>query len=238
MKGQLYLDTGYDKVTTALLRIIRNDPCGKYKLAFGGGKDSIVVYSLASEARKRAGVNFEPFYAQTGIDPPELVDFIRRNYDVQFYRPKMTMWKGIEKKGLPTRRKRWCCEYLKHFLGRGEVTITGIRWAESPRRKKYGEISYLGKDKVVNPIIDWTNLEVWDYIKSNNLPYCSLYDNGFTRLGCLVCPMTQRKNRLREAELYPKIAEAYKRANRRFYLSKDRTAEEADTYFEEWINYP
>ncbi len=234
MKGQLYLETGYDKESTAILRILRNDPYGEYKLAFGGGKDSIVVYDLAV----KSGIRFESFYAQTGIDPPELVGFIRRNYDMKFYHPKMTMWQGIEKKGLPTRRKRWCCEYLKHFMGKGRVTITGIRWAESPRRRKYGEVSYMGKDKVVNPIIDWTNYEVWDYIKVNNLAYCSLYDNGFTRLGCLICPMTQRKNRLREAKLYPKIAEAYKRANRRFYLRKERTEEEADAYFKEWINYP
>ena len=235
MNGQLYLDTGLDKLAVAIKRLVDNEPIGGYDVAFGGGKDSI----LTVEVVKLSGVPHRLFYAQTGIDPPELVYFIREHYPtVEFVKPKMTMWQGIEKKGLPTRRKRWCCEYLKHFIGKGKTTITGIRWAESPRRKKYGEVSYMGKDKIVNPIIDWTNYEVWEFIKDHSMPYCSLYDNGFTRLGCLVCPMTQRRNRLREAKLYPKIAEAYKRANRRFYLSKDRTDDEADIYFEEWINYP
>ncbi len=234
MKGQLYLDTGLDKFTTAIKRLVDNVPIGGYDLAFGGGKDSIVTEFIAG----KSGVPYRLNYAQTGIDPPELVHFIQEYYFANFIKPRMTMWQGIVKKGLPTRRKRWCCEYLKHFIGKGKTTITGIRWAESARRKKYGEVSYMGKDKLVNPIIDWTDYEVWDFIKTNDLPYCSLYDNGFTRLGCLICPMTQRKNRLREAKLYPKIADAYKRANRRFYLSKERTDEEADNYFNEWINYP
>ena len=238
MKGQLYLDTSYDKETTAIQRLRQNEPgliniSEIYKLAFGGGKDSVVIYDLAI----KSGVRFEPFYAQTGIDPPELVKFIRQNYDMVFYHPQMTMWQGIEKKGLPTRKKRWCCQYLKHFTGKGATTITGIRWAESPRRKKYGVESYLEKDKKVNPIIDWTDFEVWEYIKDNKLPYCPLYDNGFKRLGCLICPMTTRANRLREAELYPKFADSYKRANRRFYIRKGETEAEADKYFKEWINF-
>ncbi len=234
MKGQLYLATGLDKTATAIKRIVDNEPIDKYLLAFGGGKDSILTEHLVM----RSGVPYEPFYAQTGIDPPALVCFIRDYYDVKWQKPKLTMWRGIEMKGLPTRRKRWCCEYLKHFLGKDRVVITGIRWAESARRKKYGVVSHLGKDKVINPIIDWTTFEVWEYIRDNNLPYCSLYDNGFTRLGCLICPMTTRANRLKEAELYPKFAEAYKRANRRFYIRKGRTEAEADEYFKDWINYP
>lgn len=238
MKGQLYLDTGLDKLATAIKRLVDNEPIGGYELAFGGGKDSVVIQHLASLSR----VSHTSRYARTGIDAPELVRFIREHYPrVEFIPPKMTMWQGIELKGLPTRKKRWCCEYLKHFSSKGKVTITGIRWAESPRRKKYGVVDIEGKRIItthINPIIDWTTYEVWDYIKTNNLPYCSLYDDGFARLGCLICPMTTRRNRLKEATLYPKIAEAYKRANRRFYARKEESIVEADEYFEKWINYP
>jgi len=234
LKGQLYLDTGLDKVTTSIERIVTNAPLCGYHFAFGGGKDSIVV----DELLKRSGVIYRKVYAQTGIDPPELVSYIHLYHpDTIFQSHKMSMFAGIEKKGLPTRNRRWCCQYLKHFTSKGNFNVTGIRWAESSRRKKYGVISYLGSDKVLNPIIDWTNYEVWDFIRDNDLPYCKLYDEGWTRLGCLICTMASKKERLREAFLYPKICEAYRRANQRFYDGKGRTESEANEYFEQWINY-
>lgn len=46
-----------------------------------------------------------------------------------------------------------------------------------------------GKDKVViSPIFHWSDTDVWDFIKGNNMPYCDLYDMGFHRIGCLFCP--------------------------------------------------
>ena len=51
-------------------------PDNGYQLAFSGGKDSQAIYHLAVEA----GVPFDPFYNKTGIDPPELVQFLRSNY--------------------------------------------------------------------------------------------------------------------------------------------------------------
>jgi phosphoadenosine phosphosulfate reductase len=231
--GQLYLASGRDKIEEAIARIRQYDT-GNYILAFGGGKDSITVEDLL----KKSGSKYRKIYAQTGIDPPELVLYIRQYHpDTIFQKPKMSMFKGIEKKGLPTRRRRWCCQYLKHFTSKGNFNVTGIRWAESARRRKYGVISYIGSDKVLNPIIDWSTADVWQYIRKNNLPYCKLYDEGWTRLGCLICTMASAKERTREAALYPKIADAYKRANRRFYQAKGRTPQEADEYFEQWLNF-
>lgn len=67
------------------------------------------------------------------------------------------------------------------------------------------------KDKqFLHPIIDWTDKEVWEYIRTYNVPYCELYDKGFTRIGCIMCPMNTKKKK--EAELYPKYAENYRRA--------------------------
>lgn len=42
----------------------------------------------------------------------------------------------------------------------------------------------------INPIIDWSDFEVWEFIRSNGIPYCQLYDEGFSRLGCIGCPMS------------------------------------------------
>lgn len=63
---------------------------------------------------------------------------------------------------------------------------------------------------VLNPIIDWTTDEVWEFIHRYNVPYCELYDQGFTRLGCIGCPMSA--HRKEELDRYPKFKEAYLRA--------------------------
>lgn len=53
---------------------------------------------------------------------------------------------------------------------------------------------------------------VWDFIKSRNIKYCELYDQGFDRLGCIGCPMSGRKGMEKTFEKWPKYKESYKRA--------------------------
>lgn len=105
-----------------------------FYLAFSGGKDSQCLYHIA----KLAGVKFEAHYACTGIDHPELVRFIKRNYpDIVFDLPKISFWKlVIERRMLPTRQLRYCCEVLKETKGANTVTLTGVRRAESAKRSK------------------------------------------------------------------------------------------------------
>lgn len=105
-----------------------------FYLAFSGGKDSQCLYHIA----KLAGVKFEAHYARTGIDHPELVHFIMRNYpDVVWDRPEMTFWDlVIKRRMLPTRQFRYCCEVLKESRGGQTVTLTGVRRAESAQRSK------------------------------------------------------------------------------------------------------
>lgn len=64
----------------------------------------------------------------------------------------------------------------------------------------------------VNPIIDWTDNEVWNFIKENRIPYCDLYNEGFERLGCIGCPMARKKGREREFLRWPKYKDSYLRA--------------------------
>ena len=50
---------------------------------------------------------------------------------------------------------------------------------------------------ILNPIIDWTHKDVWDYLNSRNIEHCKLYDEGYKRLGCIGCPMASKENRKR-----------------------------------------
>lgn len=56
--------------------------------------------------------------------------------------------------------------------------------------REWLEWCYQRNKTVINPIIDWTDDEVWEFIKEFNVPYCKLYDQGHKRLGCIACPMS------------------------------------------------
>ncbi len=213
---------GLNRIEVAIKRLKEFEPNKGlpelgYYLAFSGGKDSVVIYDLAV----KAGVKFDAHYSQGGIDPPELVQFIRKNYPaVKFERPEMSIWKGVMIHGLPRRQARWCCELIKEKNGSGRRVVTGIRWQESPRRRQRQMVETCRTDGTkifIHPIIDWSNSEIWEYIKSNKLPYCSLYDEGFRRLGCVLCPMETPRQTQLELNRFPKLAEAWKRACYRYW---------------------
>lgn len=201
------------------IEILRTfEPPEGYYLAFSGGKDSVCIKALADIA----GVKYDAHYNLTTVDPPELVHFIRDQHpDVEIHRPEQTMWQLIVKKGmLPTRIARWCCEELKERGGHGRLVVTGVRSAESPRRRARNVIEVCRRDvtqKFIHCIKQWTDADVWNFIRENNIAYCSLYDEGFRRLGCILCPFT--RHTAREAARWPKVAEAWHRAAIRAFES-------------------
>ena len=67
-------------------------------------------------------------------------------------------------------------------------------------------------DTVVNPIYDWTDADVWQYIKDNNIETNPLYARGYKRVGCIGCPLATWKQVTKEFDDYPKYKEAYIRA--------------------------
>lgn len=71
------------------------------------------------------------------------------------------------------------------------------------------ETCYKKHRTVINPIIDWDDADVWTYIKREKIPYCSLYDEGFRRLGCIGCPMARPAERAVEFQRWPKYKEQY-----------------------------
>ena len=52
------------------------------------------------------------------------------------------------------------------------------------------EQCFTRRKTVLNPIIDWDDSDVWEFIHEYKVPYCELYDQGYKRLGCIGCPMS------------------------------------------------
>lgn len=97
-----------------------------------------------------------------------------------------------------------------------EYTQTGksgtvMNYDDSPTRRTV-EMCYRTHKTLVNPIIDWEDEDVWEFIHTYNIPYCSLYDEGWKRLGCVGCPLGGEAAMKREFERWPAIRKLYIRA--------------------------
>lgn len=211
-------------------------------ITYSGGKDSEVLLELA----KRSGIKFEVNNSHTTADAPETVYHIRkvfREMELQGIKcnidyPKLSMWQLIPKKLMPpTRLARYCCDYLKESNCKNRMIATGVRWAESPKRKTRGIYEDINRNRdkriklmndnddkrllfercsmqaktVVNPIIDFFDNEIWDFYYSECEYHNPFYNNGLTRCGCIGCPMAS-KRRYTEFRLYPKYKNLYIKA--------------------------
>lgn len=211
-------------------------------LAFSGGKDSTVLERLAA----MAGLKCESHFHRTTLDPPELVRHIKQHYpEVVFDVPPTSMFALILQKGFPPLRTvRYCCEVFKESQGMGKIVLSGIRAQESARRAKYKIFQQCpAKAKIiVNPILNWTTDEIWSFIRTENLPYCCLYDEGFKRIGCVMCPMAYWKQRLKEAQRWPKFYQAFMRCFEKLVIKRKaegkKSWESAEELMRWWMQIP
>ena len=67
-------------------------------------------------------------------------------------------------------------------------------------------------DTVVNPIYDWTDSDVWEFIRKEGIETNPLYAKGYKRVGCVGCPMATYKEKQREFNDYPKYKSLYIKA--------------------------
>lgn len=245
-----------EKEKKAILRLQMFAPSDNqkpYYLAYSGGKDSDAILILA----KLAGVRFEAVNNHTTVDAPETVHYIRSKKDVRIEYPERTMWQLIVDKGLPpTRLMRYCCSELKERGGQGRRVVTGVRWAESLKRKNNTDVvsitskiksaqkiaeklgveydltdrgciilnadndksrdlvedCYLQHKTVINPIVDWSDNDVWEFLHYYGCESNPLYQCGYNRIGCIGCPLISKNKRYKEFTRYPKYKLNYIKA--------------------------
>jgi phosphoadenosine phosphosulfate reductase len=239
---------GKDSTVIADLAVRSGTRC-KFVTSWTGIEYPETVYFLRSEKKRfeNLGYSFE-FHIPRSADGKQI-----------------TMWSLIAKSGFPTRKMRFCCQQLKENSTGNCYCILGVRWAESTRRKstrflheerrlKMSERQIITNNDneafrritencmkkrqfMLNPIIEWSDEEVWEYIHERKLPYNPLYDQGHKRVGCIGCPM--RANRT-ELEDNPKWAALYKKAGGKFLKEKvirDGKYSDEDTYYRWWVNF-
>jgi phosphoadenosine phosphosulfate reductase len=163
------------------------EPPEGYYLAFSGGKDSVALKAVAD----LAGVRYDAHYSMTTVDPPEVTRFIKREFpDVEWHVPDAPFWELVKTRGLPARNVRWCCQEFKEVGGVDRIVALGLRAEESAARAKRGVFGACAKRRkwFVSPLMDWSEQDVWALHEQEGLPHCSLYDEGWDRIGCVICP--------------------------------------------------
>ncbi len=175
---------------------------GEIFVGFSGGKDSIVTAKLM----ELSGVDYKLFHSFTGIDAPEIVRFIRKNYpDCEIIKGKRRYWTDLSVNCPPSDKLRWCCNVCKKkptFFYPHYHRVLGIRREESPKRKNVQRIEpfyfhWKKQNKIrymkYHPILHWKEWHIWDFIFKYSLEYPDMYNEGFDRIGCVICPYHSEK---------------------------------------------
>ena len=118
--------------------------------------------------------------------------------------------------GPPSRIQRWCCTthkmvplraLVESLNGGGPVvTFVGVRAMESMWRSNMPRVSAgekIAGEIVARPILDWSDLDVWLLTLVRGLPVNAGYRKGFTRMGCIGCPMTSQWSDVLSQFYYP-----------------------------------
>lgn len=214
---------------------------GNVYISFSGGKDSTVLLFLV----RKLYPNAIAVFSDTGLEFPEIRDFVKTIENVVWLKPKYTFRNVIEKYGIPYPSKevartiyqikntkseklrnkllngdekgnmrklpiKWkhllgsdynvnssCCYHLKKapfkaFEVKSKLhPFTGTMAVESQLRKTnynlHGCNNLDSKHPISNPLSFWTEKDIWDFLKINNIPYSKIYDMGYERTGCMFC---------------------------------------------------
>ncbi|WP_027723238.1 phosphoadenosine phosphosulfate reductase family protein [Maridesulfovibrio zosterae] len=184
-------------------------------VAWTGGKDSTVVLALWREVLKSREID-TPFAVSidTGVKFPEVMSFRDRlahewGVEVKIIRPEL----DIADYPVAVDPVKCCSDLKIQPLQRAiekfeiDLLITGIRRDEHPSRanRNYIEVRTDPDHTLFNPILEWTEMDIWSFITMHQIPHCELYNIGYRSLGCKPCTMlagggNEREGRSAEKE--------------------------------------
>ncbi|MCZ7393873.1 MAG: phosphoadenosine phosphosulfate reductase family protein [Candidatus Methanoperedens sp.] len=189
-------------------------------VSYSGGKDSLATVLLVRDAVPE----FDILFADTGLEFRETVDNVRQiaeelSLPLKLRSSGESFWQAIDNFGPPTVEARWCCKVCK--LGaitqiieenyeNGCLTFIGQRKYESEIRANSEHIwknPWVGNQIAATPIQNWTALHVWLYLFWKKAKYNPLYEEGFDRIGCWLCPSASMADFSRLGEIHPELYE-------------------------------
>ncbi len=170
-------------------------------VSYSGGKDSLVALHLTLETLGDAKLLFN----NTGLELPETienVDYVAEKYGLEKIVANAgdSFWNGLDVFGPPGKDYRWCCKIAKlvplarvsrRMWSSGALNIVGQRAFESLDRARSPRVwrnRWIPHLLSITPIQEWSQLHIWLYIFKYRLPYNKLYELGYERLGCYLCP--------------------------------------------------
>jgi phosphoadenosine phosphosulfate reductase len=169
-------------------------------IAYSGGKDSLVTLILVLK-----GIGKVPMlFADSGFEFEETcwnVDHVATHYGLELVKTGSSALfeKAFEEKGPPAVNARWCCAVCKLQPLNAQIekrwgnclSFIGQRRYESRKRMNSSPVwrnKQVPRQLSAAPIQEWTALHVWLYLFREHAPYNTLYEQGFDRIGCYICP--------------------------------------------------
>lgn len=190
-----------DKTLQEIISFFIKD--SKIKTVFAsslGAEDQVIAHAI-SKTNPKTSI----FTLDTGRLFPEayfLIDKTNKELGLQMkcYFPdykeveKMVSEKGINLFYESIENRKQCCfirkvKPLKRAFQGFDAWICGLRREQAVTRKELQLIEWDAGNNLlkINPLYNWTEKQVWDYIKENNVPYNELHDKGFLSIGCQPC---------------------------------------------------
>lgn len=196
-QGQLFPEYLEESAPEVVLRWAIEEFGSEVALATGFGTEGCVLVDMIAKIDPATRI----FYLDTDLLFPETYDLrdqLAKRYGVRF--EKRSAYRSLEQQALRHGDKLWerdpdlCCklrkvEPLKEMLSGLRAWITAIRRDQSPTRAHapvVGDDAKFGLIKI-NPLARWTKQQVWKYIREHDVPYNSLYDQGYSSIGCVPC---------------------------------------------------
>lgn len=171
-------------------------------IASSFGAEDVVLVDLIARIDRSARI----FTIDTGRLPQETYDVmerLRRKYDINFevYFPRSENVQQLVRKKGPNsfyesiENRKECCgvrkiEPLKRALGTSDAWVTGLRRDQSVTRAEIPRVELdLSNSGIVklNPLAGWSEDDVWNHIRANDVPYNTLHDCGYPSIGCAPC---------------------------------------------------